>query len=103
MTQTNTTVESDRLERVPQSIAELLAPSFQCTWEGCEARFVGDMPDGWRYLLTCWSAFPRKKLSDASSHDILREGALCPKHAQDLEQHLAAMDENSIISESTKP
>jgi len=99
MTQTGTTFRCDRLEREPRSMVELLAPSFQCTWEGCEARFVGDMPDGWTYLLTCWSTFPRTKLRGASSHDIMRAGALCPEHAQGLEKHLAAMDDNSIISD----
>jgi hypothetical protein len=100
MTQTGTRVECDNLDREPRSIAELLAPSFHCTWEGCEARFVGDMPNGWTYLLTCWSKYPRKNLVGASSPDIMREGALCPEHTRSLEKRLTAMDENSIVNES---
>ena len=98
-TSTSSGCESEHNE--PRSIAELLAPSSQCAWQGCTAHFLGNMPSGWTYLLTCWSRQSRKQILDVSSNDTLRNGFLCPEHVHVLEQQLGMMDETRPEIETT--
>jgi hypothetical protein len=61
---------------------------FLCAWEGCPAKFQGDMPRGWINLLAYWSKCPELNFLKIPPQDVLRDGVLCPEHARALESHL---------------
>src|SRR5690348_6989607 len=49
-------------------VEELKALPVRCVWEGCHQNFRGDMPKGWRWLLTYWA--PEPQLAVDASPDI---------------------------------
>jgi hypothetical protein len=59
-----------------------------CAWDGCAARFSGNMPTGWINLLAYWSKRPEMNFSKIPSQDVVRDGVLCPKHTRALEAEL---------------
>jgi hypothetical protein len=59
-----------------------------CAWDGCAARFTGDMPRGWINLLAYWSKRPEMNFSTIPPQNVVRDGVLCPEHAGALESQL---------------
>jgi hypothetical protein len=60
----------------------------RCAWERCAARFSGNMPRGWIYLLTYWSKHPESNFLQIPPEHIVRDAVLCPEHARALESQL---------------
>ena len=63
----------------------------RCAWDGCGAYFEGLMPPDWRWMLLYWQPHP-------AAHDTVgkiamsqfcdRDAALCPEHAQEIDDQL---------------
>jgi hypothetical protein len=61
---------------------------YPCAWKDCEARFKGDMPHGWVWLLTYWAPEPQLSHYAVPQRHMPRDAALCPRHNEALEQLL---------------
>ena len=61
---------------------------FVCAWDGCAAKFSGDMPRGWINLLAYWSRQPELNFLNISPRDMVRDAVLCPEHARALKSLL---------------
>lgn len=57
---------------------------FLCAWQGCDRSFRGDMPMGWRVLITYHGFCPVLDFL-APAVAIERDAMLCPDHAGALE------------------
>jgi len=53
-----------------------------CAWNGCRETFKGDMPGGWRWLLTYHYPQPIAAPFETALIDL--DCALCPEHASEL-------------------
>ena len=72
-------------------IEDIEAMGRECAWQGCDNRFLGEMPIGWINLLTWWSPWPEPELTIAEvafEPACQRDAALCPAHAAELEAQL---------------
>jgi hypothetical protein len=61
---------------------------FVCAWDGCAARFGGNMPRGWINLLAYWSKRPEMNFLKIPSQNVVRDGVLCPEHARAIQCQL---------------
>ena len=59
-----------------------------CAWDGCAAKFTGDMPKEWIYVLAYWSKFPEMNFSTIPWQNVVRDVVLRPKQARALESQL---------------
>ena len=78
-------------EQVELSSGDLAKMGAMCAWADCEAAFDGKMPNGWRWMLVYWWAYPasnHKMGKVAMSENCDRDAALCPEHALYLESQL---------------
>jgi hypothetical protein len=63
--------------------------AHECAWDGCTATFDGDKaPEGWAWLILYRSGRPHLNFLDIPSKDVLRDAALCPTHARQLERRV---------------
>jgi hypothetical protein len=76
-----------KLEQRTFSIEELRQMGTVCAHEDCEASFHGDMPEGWRWVISYWDRRPtiRSWNRDEWVHRAYRDVALCPEHARAFE------------------
>jgi hypothetical protein len=58
---------------------------FACAWEGCEACYTGEMPEGWRHLLVFWARHPMTHIADIPGDTWDRDTNICPAHAKELD------------------
>jgi hypothetical protein len=70
-------------------VEELKALPVRCVWEGCHQNFRGDMPKGWRWLLTYWAPEPQLAVDASPDIEWDCDAALCPTHIQKLNSQLA--------------
>jgi hypothetical protein len=58
-----------------------------CAYEDCPARFSGDMPEGWRWVISYWDLVPTMPswTRDEWWHRPYIDVAFCPEHARQLE------------------
>ena len=52
---------------------------YVCIWKGCREKFVGSMPQGWRWLHMFWALKP--EVGPPSLNHVQHMGVLCPDHA----------------------
>jgi hypothetical protein len=72
-----------------------------CAWAECGARFEGEMPTDWRWLIMYWlpTADIRQLTKNLEAgRDIDRDACLCPEHARELDNQL-----KSLMREVTEP
>ncbi len=69
-------------------VEELKALPVRCVWEGCHQNFRGDMPKGWRWLLTYWAPEPQLAVDAWPDIEWDCDAALCPTHIQKLNSQL---------------
>ena len=54
-------------------VSQLARMGSLCAWDGCQAVFNGDMPDGWTYLTLYWSKRPPRDILEIPAKDLLRD------------------------------
>jgi hypothetical protein len=72
-----------------------IAPGGVCIWEGCDARFDGDMPPGWEWMILYND--PKPSIVDWTRDDWYRrpyhDSQLCPIHAKQLHECFKGFDQ----------
>lgn len=62
---------------------------LQCAWNGCKEFYRGEMPPDWRCLLLFWAPGAVTSIKEISRYRKWdRDAVLCPKHADQLHNHL---------------
>jgi hypothetical protein len=67
-----------------------------CAWNGCGETFADDMPPGWVWLLAYWAKRPSVDLADPEAK-WMRDAALCPAHARDLDLQLKEIPGSALF------
>jgi len=64
----------------------------RCAWRDCGARFKGDLPGGWRWVISHSLPTAELNLTTPAALDHLDlDVVLCPQHVTELQAHLVEM------------
>ena len=76
-----------KLERRTFSMEKLRQMGTVCAHEDCAASFRGDMPEGWRWVISYWDHTPTIPdwNRDEWVHRPYLDVSLCPEHARAFE------------------
>jgi hypothetical protein len=109
----------NRHDRRAAAKAQAMAPSYemvklgdprlrnagvQCAHVDCEAHFHGDMPEGWRWVISYWDTQPtirkwkRQEWLERPYSDV----ALCPEHARQLETSFQSFRIRDLLVQPVK-
>jgi hypothetical protein len=83
---------------------EIKIKGATCIWDGCSARFEGDQPPGWIWLLGYSSPRPLLDLTrflTRSGHTMV-DSALCPEHAAALRRLLKWLVDPALLDPDPK-
>jgi hypothetical protein len=89
-----------KLELRTFPIEELRQMGTVCAHEDCAASFHGDMPEGWRWVISYFDPIPT--MPDWSRDEWVRrpylDVALCPEHGRQLESSYKGSAARELIS-----
>ena len=83
-------------------IAEL--GGARCAWRDCSASFKGDLPAGWRWVIS--HSLPTAELdlkTPAALDHLDLDIVLCPQHVQELQALLTPMPDEPAITMLSNP